>query len=33
VRPKGSFEVLECRVIEEELASDHRPVLVVLRSR
>jgi endonuclease/exonuclease/phosphatase family metal-dependent hydrolase len=30
-RPAGAFEVLEHRVIDEPLASDHRPVLAVLR--
>jgi len=30
-RPVGRFEVLEHRVVEEALASDHRPLLTVLR--
>jgi endonuclease/exonuclease/phosphatase family metal-dependent hydrolase len=29
-RPTGAFRVTEARVIEEKVASDHRPVLVVL---
>lgn len=33
VRPATAFEVLEHRVIDEMLASDHRPLLVVLRLR
>jgi len=32
-RPADRFEVLECRVINERVASDHRPVLMVLRVR
>lgn len=31
VRPDERFEVLESRVIEETVVSDHRPVLAVLR--
>lgn len=31
-RPAGSFRVVEARVIEEKVASDHRPVLAVLES-
>jgi endonuclease/exonuclease/phosphatase family metal-dependent hydrolase len=31
VRPSSSFEVLEHRVIAESVASDHRPLLAVLR--
>jgi endonuclease/exonuclease/phosphatase family metal-dependent hydrolase len=31
LRPVGAFEVVEHRVIEERVASDHRPLLVVLR--
>lgn len=30
-RPPGRFEVLEHRVVEETMASDHRPLLAVLR--
>lgn len=30
VRPKDKFRVLETRVIPEEMASDHRPLLAVL---
>jgi endonuclease/exonuclease/phosphatase family metal-dependent hydrolase len=30
VRPAGRFKVAEAKVIEEKVASDHRPVLVVL---
>ena len=33
VRPTDAFEVLEHRVIDEKLASDHRPLLVVVRLR
>ena len=29
-RPAGPFRVAEARVIEEKVASDHRPVLAVL---
>ena len=29
-RPAGRFKVAEARVIEEKVASDHRPVLAVL---
>jgi len=32
-RPADAFEVLEHRVIDEKVASDHRPLLVVLRVR
>jgi endonuclease/exonuclease/phosphatase family metal-dependent hydrolase len=32
-RPRDRFEVLEQRVIDEPLVSDHRPVLLVLRVR
>ncbi len=32
-RPAGVFEVVEQRVIDEPVASDHRPVLLVLRMR
>lgn len=31
LNPKNAWEVLETRVIEESVASDHRPVLSVLR--
>jgi len=31
VRPAERFELLEPRVIEERVISDHRPVLAVLR--
>jgi endonuclease/exonuclease/phosphatase family metal-dependent hydrolase len=31
LRPAGAFEVVEHRVIGETVASDHRPLLVVLR--
>jgi endonuclease/exonuclease/phosphatase family metal-dependent hydrolase len=31
LRPAGAFEVVEHRVVEESVASDHRPLLVVLR--
>jgi len=31
LRPAGAFEVVEHRVIDERVASDHRPLLVVLR--
>jgi len=30
-RPLGALEVLEHRVVDEPVASDHRPILVVLR--
>lgn len=30
VRPKGAFRVLEHRVLDEEVASDHRPIFLVL---
>lgn len=30
LRPKGQVRVLEHRVLDEEVASDHRPVLIVL---
>ena len=33
MRPATAFEVLEHRVIDEMLASDHRPLLAVLRLR
>ena len=32
-RPAHRFEVLEYRVLNERVASDHRPVLMVLRVR
>jgi len=32
-RPEDRFEVLEYRVLDERVASDHRPVLMVLRMR
>ena len=32
-RPADAFEVVEHRVIEEKVASDHRPLLVVVRLR
>ena len=32
-RPQDRFEVLEYRVVDERVASDHRPVLMVLRVR
>ena len=32
-RPADRFELVEYRVIEEPLASDHRPVLMVLELR
>ena len=32
-RPEDRFEVLEYRVVDERVASDHRPVLMVLRVR
>lgn len=32
-RPEEAFEVIESRVIDEPLVSDHRPVLLVLRMR
>ena len=32
-RPEDRFEVLEYRVLDERVASDHRPVLMVLRVR
>ena len=31
VRPDSAFEIIEHRVIEETLVSDHRPLLIVLR--
>ena len=31
VRPASSFEVIEHRVIDESVASDHRPILAVVR--
>ena len=31
LRPAGAFEIVEHRVIEETVVSDHRPLLVVLR--
>jgi endonuclease/exonuclease/phosphatase family metal-dependent hydrolase len=31
VRPADRWEVVEVRVIEERVASDHRPLLAVLR--
>jgi endonuclease/exonuclease/phosphatase family metal-dependent hydrolase len=31
VRPAEKWEVVEVRVIEEAVASDHRPLLAVLR--
>ena len=31
LRPASAFEVVEHRVVDERLASDHRPLLVVLR--
>lgn len=31
LRPASAFEVVEHRVIDERLASDHRPIFVVLR--
>ena len=30
IRPKNGFRVLEHRVLDEEVASDHRPILLVL---
>lgn len=33
VRPAGAFEIVEHRVIDERMASDHRPLLVVLELR
>ena len=33
VRPVGAFQVVEHRGIEESVASDHRPLLLVLRLR
>ena len=33
VRPAGAFDVVESRVVDEVIASDHRPVLVELRRR
>jgi endonuclease/exonuclease/phosphatase family metal-dependent hydrolase len=32
-RPASAFEVVESRVIDEAVVSDHRPVLLVLRMR
>jgi endonuclease/exonuclease/phosphatase family metal-dependent hydrolase len=31
LRPASAFEIVEHRVVEEPLVSDHRPLLVVLR--
>lgn len=31
VRPPGTFELLEHRVVEEAMASDHRPIVAVFR--
>jgi len=31
LRPASAFEIVEHRVIDEVLVSDHRPLLVVLR--
>jgi len=31
LKPAGAFEIVEHRVIAEVLASDHRPLFVVLR--
>ena len=31
LRPAGAFEIVEHRVIEEKLVSDHRPLVAVLR--
>jgi endonuclease/exonuclease/phosphatase (EEP) superfamily protein YafD len=31
VRPAAAFDVIEHRVVEETVASDHRPLLAVLR--
>lgn len=33
VRPAEAFEIVEHRVIDERVASDHRPILAVLRVR
>ena len=33
LRPEPSFEVIEHRVIDEPMASDHRPILAVVRVR
>ena len=33
VRPENAFEVIEHRVVDEKIASDHRPLLVVFRLR
>ena len=33
LRPASQFEVIEVRVVEEVMASDHRPVLLVVRWR
>ena len=30
IRPKGAFRILEHRVLGEEVASDHRPIFLVL---
>jgi endonuclease/exonuclease/phosphatase (EEP) superfamily protein YafD len=30
VRPKEGFRILEHRVLDEEIASDHRPIFLVL---
>lgn len=32
-RPAGMLEVVECRVLDEPVASDHRPILAVFRIR
>lgn len=32
-RPAGTFKTIEARVLEEKIASDHRPVFVVLQWR
>ncbi len=31
IRPEGRFEIVESRVVDEPLASDHRPVLLEVR--
>jgi endonuclease/exonuclease/phosphatase family metal-dependent hydrolase len=33
VRPAEKWEVVEVRVLEEPVASDHRPLLAVLRRK
>jgi endonuclease/exonuclease/phosphatase family metal-dependent hydrolase len=33
VRPQTGFRVLEHRVLDEEVASDHRPIFLVLEFR